>query len=382
MVIERLKEKKKRVFLRVDFNVKFKGDKILDDFRIKTAKRTIDYLSKYNHKIILATHLGNPKRRISKLSTKKLIPFLEKILKKRINFVDDCIGEKVKEKIKRLNFGGILLLENLRFYKEEKKNSEDFAKKLKELADYYVSEAFSVCHRKHSSVYALPKIMKNYYGFRLKDEIKVLSKVLNSCKKPIILVLGGAKISTKVPLIEFWKKRSSAILLGGVLAIVFLKVKGFNVGRFLVDKEFLLSARKLQSKIILPIDFYAISKNKKIYLTLSDLLKQNNSSFKILDIGEKTLDFYQKILKVGEIIVWNGPMGLIEDKRFSFGSIEMAKIIKKLNKFSVVGGGETLSIFSSKSIEKNSKIFYSTGGGAMLEFLTSKKLPGLKVLGL
>jgi len=382
MVIEKLKEKKKRIFLRVDFNVKFKGDEILDDFRIKTAKKTIDYLLNYNHKIILATHLGNPKGKSFKLSTKRLIPFLEKILKKKINFIDDCIGKKVKEKIEKLNFSRILLLENLRFYGEEKKNSKNFAKKLKELADYYVSEAFSVCHRKHSSVYALPKIMKNYYGFRLEEEVRVLSKVLNSCKKPIILVLGGAKISTKIPLIKFWEKRSSAILLGGVLANVFLKVKGFNVGRFLVDDKFLSSVKKLQSKIILPIDFYAISKNKKIYLTLNDLSKQNNSSFEILDIGEKTLDFYQKILKVGEIIIWNGPMGLIEDKRFSFGSIKMAKIIKKLNKFSIVGGGETLSIFSSKSIEKKSKIFYSTGGGAMLEFLASKELPGLKVLGL
>jgi len=166
MIVSKLKQKRKRIFLRVDFNVKFKGNKILDDFKIKVAKKTIDYLLNYDHKIILATHLGNPKGKEEKLSTKRLIPFIEKIFKKKVYFGEDVIGLKVKEKIEKLKFGEILLLENLRFYKEEKKNDKNFAKKLKELTDYYVSEAFSVCHRKHSSVYALPKMMKNYYGFR------------------------------------------------------------------------------------------------------------------------------------------------------------------------------------------------------------------------
>ena len=382
MIVSKLKQKRKRIFLRVDFNVKFKGNKILDDFKIKVAKKTIDYLLNYDHKIILATHLGNPKAKEEKLSTKRLIPFIEKIFKKKVYFGEDVIGLKVKEKIEKLKFGEILLLENLRFYKEEKKNDKNFAKKLKELTDYYVSEAFSVCHRKHSSVYALPKMMKNYYGFRLKEEVEVLSKVLNSSKKPAILILGGAKIATKIPLIKFWQKKASAILLGGALANVFLKAKGFNLGVSLVDKNFLSFAKKNFSKVILPIDFYALKNKRKIYLTLKDLSKIKDSDFKILDLGKETLDFYEKILKVGETIIWNGPLGLIEDKRFSFGSYKMAEIIKKLNKFSIIGGGETLSIFPSKDIEKNSKIFYSSGGGAMLEFLASKKLPGLKVLGI
>jgi len=382
MIVSKLKQKRKRIFLRVDFNVKFKGNKILDDFKIKVAKKTIDYLLNYDHKIILATHLGNPKGKEEKLSTKRLIPFIEKIFKKKVYFGEDVIGQKVKEKIEKLKFGEILLLENLRFYKEEKKNDKNFAKKLKELTDYYVSEAFSVCHRKHSSVYALPKMMKNYYGFRLKEEVEVLSKVLNSSKKPVFLILGGAKIATKIPLIKFWQKKASAILLGGALANVFLKAKGFNLGVSLVDKNFLSFAKKNFSKVILPIDFYALKNKRKIYLTLKDLSKIKDSDFKILDLGKETLDFYEKILKVGETIIWNGPLGLIEDKRFSFGSYKMAEIIKKLNKFSIIGGGETLSIFPSKDIEKNSKIFYSSGGGAMLEFLASKKLPGLKVLGI
>ena len=382
MIVSKLKQKRKRIFLRVDFNVKFKGNKILDDFKIKVAKKTIDYLLNYDHKIILATHLGNPKGKEEKLSTKRLIPFIEKIFKKKVYFGEDVIGLKVKEKIEKLKFGEILLLENLRFYKEEKKNDKNFAKKLKELTDYYVSEAFSVCHRKHSSVYALPKMMKNYYGFRLKEEVEVLSKVLNSSKKPAILILGGAKIATKIPLIKFWQKKASAILLGGALANVFLKAKGFNLGVSLVDEKFFSFAKKNFSKVILPIDFYALKNKRKIYLTLKDLSKIKDSDFKILDLGKETLDFYEKILKVGETIIWNGPLGLIEDKRFSFGSYKMAEIIKKLNKFSIIGGGETLSIFPSKDIEKNSKIFYSSGGGAMLEFLASKKLPGLKVLGI
>jgi len=381
-IVSLLKKKSKRIFLRVDFNVKIKGNKILDDFRIKSAKKTIDYLIKNNHKIILATHLGNPKEKSPAFSTKNLIPFLKKIFKKEIKFVDDCIGKKVENEIEKLNFGEILLLENLRFKKEEKQNSKSFAKKLKRLADYYVSEAFSVSHRKHASVYTLPKLMKSYYGFQLKKEVEVLSKVLNSPKKPVILILGGAKISTKIPLIKFWQKKASAILVGGALANVFLKANGFYLSDSLVEDKFLGLAKKWQDKVILPIDFYGLSENKKIYLTLKDLSGPKNFSFKILDIGKETINFYQKILKVGETIIWNGPMGLIEDKKFSFGSKSLAKIIKDLNKFSVIGGGETLSIFSSKKLQRNSKIFYSTGGGAMLEFLAGKELPALKVLGL
>jgi len=379
MIVSFLKEKRKRIFLRVDFNVKFKGNKILDDFKIQASKKTIDYLLKNNHKVILATHLGNPRGREKNLSTQKLIPFIEKIFKRKIFFGEDVIGPKVKEKIEKLKFGELLLLENLRFYKEEKENDKNFAKRLKELADFYVFEAFSVAHRKHASVYALPKMMENFYGFRAKEEVEVLSSLLKKPKPPVILILGGAKIATKIPLIKFWQKKASAILLGGALANVFLKAKGLNIGSSLVDENFLSFAQKNFSKVILPIDFYALKNERKIYLSLKDLLKTKESDFKILDLGEETLDFYEKILKVGETIIWNGPLGLIEDERFTFSSLKLAQIIKSLKKFTVIGGGETLSLFPSK---KDDHIFYSTGGGAMLEFLASKKLPALKVLGL
>ncbi len=381
--------KNKKVLVRVDFNVSFnESGKISDDFRIKTVLPTINYLKKQNSKIILISHLGRPSLRQNlKYSLKPVALRLEKLLKQKVKFIDDCIGQKVKKEVEKMKPRDILLLENLRFYSGEKENNLKFAKELANLADVFINDAFSACHRKHASVVAITKYIPSVAGFLLEKEIKNLSQVLQSPKKPLVLVIGGIKISSKLPLIKKFLKIADKILMGGALANTVLKAEGIEVGKSIMEKEMLKEVLKLPLK------------NRKIYLPLNGIVSGNFSKKgkaktigmdkigkreMILDIGPKTIKIFSEIISQAKTIIWNGPMGYFEKREFRKGTEEIAKSILKNKKAkTIIGGGETISSLRQVSgfkFQVSGNIFISTGGGAMLEFLSGKKLPGIKAL--
>ncbi len=378
----REKIKNKDVLVRVDFNVPIKENKIGEVYRIKSIKETLDFL-KIARKIILISHLDDPqplisinqtknisnkifKNKINKYSLKKILPSIEKLLKIKINFLKD-LNDIPKEKFN--------LLENIRLFKGEKECDINFAKNLANLGDIFVFEAFSVCHRKHSSTYLLAKILPTYFGFNFEKEINLLNTILNTSKSKynnkLSLILGGAKISTKLPLIKKFLRSASLIILTGGLANTFLKSRGFEIGNSLFEKDILEEIKKIKSpKILVPFDFYGLNKNKVFYKFLGDIRKND----KILDIGKESLRVFLKEIKKSKFIVFNGPLGFVEDKRFEKGTLILLKSLSKLkDKFILVGGGDTLSFLENKRIIKKFKI--STGGGAMLYYLANETFP-------
>jgi len=376
--LEKFKEKKKIVLLRVDYNVDFnRKGMLLDDFRLRQTLPTINYLEGLKSKIILATHLDRPKKYDKNLSTKRLIPFLERIFQKKIVFLNNFSQEEetIKKKIERYPFPTIFLLENLRFFKEEVERDKSFARQLSSLAEFYVFDAFSVCHRNHSSVTLLPKLLKTYQGKLLTQEIENLKKVMENPVKPLTLILGGFKVETKLPLIERWQKMADYILIGGILATTFLVAQKKEVGKSIYEPFLIPKAKEIlkKGKIVLPVDFAVVRCQRKKNVEIEDLRKNDL----IQDIGKETIKNFSQIISQSKTIVWNGPMGCFEDKRFRNGTFSLAQTIVSTKAFSLVGGGETLlALKQSKVREKFS--FLSTGGGAMLQFLSGKKMPCLK----
>jgi phosphoglycerate kinase len=363
------KIKNKDVLVRVDFNVDFVKGKILDKYRILSVKETLNFL-KSAKRVILISHFGDPTQTYAdftrtdaenkKYSLKKVLPSLEKLLKIKIGFLKD-LNSKPKEKFN--------LLENVRLFKGEKECNLNFAKKLAGLGEIFVFEAFSVAHRKHSSVYLLPKILPTYYGFNFEKEINLLNKVLKNLNSSA-LVLGGAKVSTKLPLIKKFLNKARLIILGGGLANTFLKAKGFEIGQSLIEEDILEEIKKIYSpKILIPFDFYVLNKNKVFHRFLGEIEKED----KIYDLGEESLEVFFEELKKAKNIVFNGPLGFVEDQRFEKGTFKLLKFLSQLkNKFILVGGGDTLAFLEKKKLLKKFKI--STGGGAMLFYLAEEKL--------
>lgn len=344
----------KKVILRVDFNVTIEKNKIVDTYRILAVKKTIDILKKAN-KVVVISHLEENS------SFQKILPQLEKILKLKINFLKD-LNSPLKE-----NFN---LLENIRKWKEEKNCDLNFAKKLTSLGEVFVFDAFSVAHRKHTSIYLLPKILPTYYGFNFEKEINLLNKILKA--KNLTLILGGAKISTKLPLIEKFQQKVDLIILGGGLVNTFYKAKGFEVGNSLVENEILGEIKKLPvKKILLPFDFVVLDKKK---ILKNKFLGEIDKEDIIYDIGEESLKIIFEEIKKAKKIVWNGPLGYVEDKRFKNGTLKLAKFLSNLkNKYILVGGGDTLAFLNKEKLIKKFKNI-STGGGAMLYYLSQGKL--------
>lgn len=372
--------KGKTVFLRVDFNVPIKDGKIENEKKIISTLPTIRYLLRYRCKLIIATHLGRPDGKIvKKYSTELIAKRLNKVLGgRKVKFINTFVSSKLKAEVKKLKTGKILFLENLRFEKGEKKNDKKFAKELANLAEIYVNNAFSVSHRNHASVSAIKKFLPSFTGSLLEEEIKNLNKI-KTPKRPLIIVMGGAKIETKINLIKNLEKKASQILIGGALANNFFKAHKLEVGKSLIDKKSIKLARKLRSKkIILPIDIL-VSKtksSKKVEIRKINEVKKDEM---ILDIGPETVKLYSKILKKAKTIVWNGPMGYFEEKKFKYGTIAIGQVIATRSDkkaFTLVGGGETINALKMTKMEDYIN-WVSTGGGAMLSYLGGEKMPGL-----
>lgn len=375
--------KNKKVLVRVDFNVPIGADGVVDgkeDWRIKATLPTIKYLLKQGAKIILMTHLGRPNGKI--VDNLRLGPVQDKLtelLDLPIAKTPNCIGETVKDAIKEMRGGEIVLLENLRFHKEEEENDEKFARELACLGDVYINDAFSASHRAHASISAITKFLPSYAGLLLEKEVKILSGAVDNPKRPATVIIGGAKAETKIPVIEYLLDKFDHILVGGVVANVILKAKGIDTGKSLLNGIDLEEVKKLNlgsEKLYIPVDVVICNDRKKtVALTAVGKIGDN----RILDIATESANLYSEIISESKTIIWNGPVGMFENKNFAFGTKEIAKAIIESKGYSIIGGGDTIAALSKFGF-LDQVDYISTGGGAMLEFLSGKKLPGLEAL--
>lgn len=372
--IKEVNVKGKRVLVRVDFNVPLKKGKVVSDKRIRESLPTIKFLLAKKAKVILISHLGRPDGiTVDALRMKPVADRLSRLLKKKVISLQASIGMAVREHVAAMKPGEIVLLENVRFYAEEEQNNPEFAGYLAELGDLYVNDAFGTCHRAHASVDAITQLLPSYAGFLLEKEVKMLTRLIAKPKRPFVAILGGAKVRDKLPLIEKLIKQVDAILLGGGMMFTFLAAQGKEIGESICEPEQFETARKLlrTKKILLPLD---VATNKGIIPC--DNMKKG---MKGLDIGRETEEAYSAIIKEAKTIFWNGSLGLIEQKPYAHGTIAIAKALAKTKASTIVGGGDTLELIEKLKLEKK-YTHLSTGGGATLEFLSGKKLPGLVAL--
>ncbi len=386
--VDQIELKGKRVFIRVDFNVPLnEKNEITDDTRIVLSLPTIRFVIDSGGKVILASHLGRPKgKKDPKYSLAPVAERLSQILGRKVTLASDCIGDDVQKQIEGMKEGEVILLENLRFHLEEEKNDGTFSKALASLCEVYVNDAFGAAHRAHASTEGMTRYMKTVAaGFLMMKEVENLEKALVNPQKPYVAILGGAKVSDKIGVIQNLLDKVTALLVGGGMAYTFLKAKGFEVGKSIVEEDqigfslTLLEKAKGKVKFILPSDHMAaermdiqakreIVKNEKI-----------PSDWVCLDIGPESVKIFSEEIKGAKTIVWNGPMGVFEIEPFSQGTFAIAKAVADSSAFSIVGGGDSVAAVNQAGVaERISHI--STGGGASLEFLEGKKLPGIEAL--
>ncbi len=378
--------KNKTVLLRVDFNCPLKNNQITDQTRIKKVLPTIKYLLKQQARVILISHLGRPQGKWdSQYSLKPVARILKKEFKDFSFITTSILNPEIKKDLAKIKPGGGGLLENIRFYPREEKNCLRWAKKIASLGDIYINDAFAVCHRAHSSVAGITKYRPSYAGFLLEQEVKELSQVLKKPRHPLVVVMGGKKIITKLGLIKHLLKKADQILIGGALATNFLKAAGYQVGQSFYQPDMIKKVIPLISKknLVLPCDFMVKSGTQVLKVNVGEL-NQLKNNFKILDIGPASIKEFEKYFKNVKMIIWNGPLGYFEDSRFSQGTKKIAQAILKNKQASViVGGGETmagLKKLTNYSAGRYPHLFISSGGGAMLDFLAGKDLPGIKNL--
>jgi phosphoglycerate kinase len=381
----------KRVFVRVDFNVSVNNGYIGEDYRIRMSLPTIEYLSKRGAKVILASHLGRPKGHDLNYSIAPVAKRLTEIMGRSrppIRFASDCVGIEIEEHIDKMNKGDILLLENLRFHKEEESNDPDFSKKIASLADIYVNDAFSTSHRKHSSTYGAAWMFDiRLAGFNLIKEVKYLSMIRENPIRPFTLVLGGVKIKDKIGALEHLLPKADKVIVGGAAAYTFLKAKGLNTGNSIIDHEHIQWVEKALfsygDKILLPTDHLcARSPNDTSVTMVSGDIPDGMSGF---DIGNETVERYSAEvgLNGGGALFWNGPMGMFEVKAFSNGTINIAKSMALAywrGSKTLIGGGDTLEAMKRAGVAENEVSHVSTGGGATLRYLAGDDMPGLVIL--
>jgi len=380
--LKQLDVKNKRALMRVDFNIPLGEDRRIDKserWRIEAVLPTIKYLIKQNSKIILISHLGRPNgKRIAKLSLQPVADELSRLLNKKILF-SEGFDSFVKEKVSDMKFGDILMLENIRFNSGEENNSSKFAKKLSDLGDIFINESFATSHRKHASIVSLPEYLPSAAGFLFEKEINELNKILKVPGRPLVAIIGGAKISTKIKVINKFLNLADEVMIGGALANTIFAAQGIFMGDSVIEKSAFSEVKKINlehSKLFLPNDLGIYSEDGKVFYREIDEVKEKE---KALDIGPKSVNLFCNAIKKSKMVIWNGPLGLMTQKPFDKSSVEIVKAIEKSKAYSVVGGGDTTAFL--RDIKKD-KIFnhFSTGGGAMLDYIANETLPGLVAL--
>jgi phosphoglycerate kinase len=377
----------KRVLVRVDYNVPLDGGRILDDSRIRATLPTIRYLQERRARLILMSHLGRPKGREEALSLRPVSERLREILGASVQTTDCCVGPEVQRAAHSLGEGEMLLLENLRFHPQEEANDREHAKALASLGEVYVNDAFGTAHRAHASTEGVARLLPAVTGFLMEKEIDFLGRAVENPERPYAAIIGGAKISTKMAVLESLLSKVDKLLIGGGMANTFLKAEGFNVGESLVEDDYIEQANRVIAhadaagvKLLLPADvivaerFEADSPAKRVSV------KDVPEGWRIMDVGETTIDVFARALQGCKTVVWNGPMGVIEMGPFSHGSHRLAGVIANMPEATtIIGGGETAAVVEQVGLA-NRFSHVSTGGGASLEFLEGKELPGVAAL--
>jgi phosphoglycerate kinase len=375
--------KNKRVLVRVDFNVPLKDGKVSDDTRIVATLPTIKYLVGQGAKAILCSHLGRPAGKDQKYSLRPVAARLQELLGKPVTFVSDCIGQPVERVVEAMNAGDVVLLENVRFYPEEEKNDAAFAKKLAAFGDVYVNDAFGSAHRAHATTEGVAHYLPAVAGFLMETELNYLGSALANPARPFVAILGGAKVSDKIKVIENLLPKVDSLVIGGGLANTFLAARGLNLGQSLVEANQVAAAKALMekggAKIVLPVD--AVIADKFEAGAQSKVVDVNAvpSDWRVLDIGPKTIEAFENILNGAKTVVWNGPLGVFEFPAFAKGTVEIAKRLAQSGATTIIGGGDSAAAVEQAGVaDKMTHI--STGGGASLEFLEGRVLPGVAAL--
>ena len=380
--------KGKKVFVRCDFNVPMdENQNITDNTRIVAALPTIKYLLEQNCKIILASHLGRPKGEVKpEFSLKPVAKELSKLLGKEVIMANDVIGEDATTKAANLKEGEIMLLENVRFHREETDNDPEFAKKLASMAEVFVNDAFGTAHRAHASTTGIADYIPGVAGFLIEKELKFLGNAINNPERPFVAILGGAKVSDKIGVIDSLLDKVDTLMIGGGMAYTFFKAQGYNVGNSLceVEKtdlalEAMEKAKSKDVKLLLPIDTKIGKEFKPDTESKTVAWTEIPDGWEGFDIGEKTIEMFKNELQSAKTVIWNGPLGLFEFDQFAIGTNEIAKTLAELDATTIIGGGDSAAAVTKAGLaDKMTHI--STGGGASLEFLEGKKLPGIECL--
>ena len=386
--VTQMELKGKRVFIRVDFNVpQDEKGSITDDTRILLSLPTLQFAMKKGGRVILASHLGRPKgKRDLKYSLAPVAERLSQLLGQRVDLAKDCIGDEVQKQIEGMREGEALLLENLRFHPEEEKNEEAFSKGLASLCDVYIDDAFGAAHRAHASTEGMTRFVKSVgAGFLMMKEIESLEKALVNPEKPYVAIMGGAKVSDKIGVIQNLLNKVTSLLIGGGMAYTFLKAQGFQVGKSLLEEDQvgfalkLLEKAKGKIKFLLPSDHVAAERMDARARTRVVQNEGIPTDWVCLDIGPETVKSFSEEIRSAKTVVWNGPMGVFEMEPFSHGTFAIAKAIADSTAFSIVGGGDSVAAVNKAGVADHIG-HISSGGGASLEFLEGRKLPGIEAL--